>query len=140
MCSRPGRRCPRAGKLALASRTPASGSWPAPGGIRLQFRDSFRNLATLGQIPSPRTDRPMAIKGFKAMFLRYSDSRLGQFERVLRLTLHITQCGSDCIRRPDREGASGDSPDIPGDSVWLNSGYFDGNRGDIHTALEVPDS
>jgi len=74
------------------------------------------------------------------MFLRYSDSRLGQFERVLRLTLHITQCGSDCIRRPDREGASGDSPDIPGDSVWLNSGYFDGNRGDIHTALEVPDS
>ena len=30
-------------------------------------------------------------------------------------------------------GASyGDSPDIPVDGVWLNSGYFDGNRGDIH--------
>jgi hypothetical protein len=32
------------------------------------------------------------------------------------------------------DGANcGDSPDIPVDSVWLNSGYFDGNRGDIHS-------
>ena len=31
------------------------------------------------------------------------------------------------------DGANrGDSLDIPVDSVWLNSGYFDGKRGDIH--------
>jgi hypothetical protein len=30
-------------------------------------------------------------------------------------------------------GNCGDSLDIPVGGVWLNSGYFDGKRGDIHS-------
>jgi hypothetical protein len=30
------------------------------------------------------------------------------------------------------ELSCGNPPDIPVDGVWLNSGYFDGNRGDTH--------
>ena len=68
-------------------------------------------------------------------------ARPGQGDRSATSRLHVESIVLDNLRIGIcaclfEEANCRDSLDIPVDSVWLNSGYFDGNSGDIHRLPE----